>query len=116
MSETSAAPELIIGHFIRLLRVSHNINQIELAKRLKTSRTYLSQVENGQREPVPSILTLSIQGGRPRVPPTDGNIQAGDGPASAAKLSPAPPISPAISRAVLIPITDILMAWECGSG
>ena len=51
MSETSAAPELIIGHFIRLLRVSHNINQIELAKRLKTSRTYLSQVENGQREP-----------------------------------------------------------------
>lgn len=39
------------GPIIKLLRTANRLSQEELAKKLEVSRPYLSQVENGHREP-----------------------------------------------------------------
>ena len=41
---------------IRLLRTVEGVSQTALAKKLKISRVYLSQIENGHREPSLELL------------------------------------------------------------
>ena len=45
-----------LGEALRLIRVFHDIKQTELARRLKISKSYLSQIESGAKEPTLSVL------------------------------------------------------------
>lgn len=62
------------GKIIQLLRTAEGISQLELADKLKVSRTYLSQIENNRKQPslsflrdvakvfkVPLVLLLTIE-------------------------------------------------------
>lgn len=62
------------GKIIQLLRTAEEISQLELADKLRVSRTYLSQVENNRKQPslsflrdvakvfkVPLVLLLTIE-------------------------------------------------------
>lgn len=51
---------------IRLLRTAEGLSQTELARQLNISRSYLSQVENGRKEP--GLLLLKKLGRILRVP------------------------------------------------
>jgi len=42
---------MIIGEALRLLRVFHDVKQIELASRLAISRSHLSEIEKGIKGP-----------------------------------------------------------------
>ena len=41
---------------LRLIRVFHDINQSQLAERLKISRSYLSEIESGKKAPSIELL------------------------------------------------------------
>jgi len=46
------------GEIIRLIRIVDGISQGELAKRLNVTNAYLSQIENGRKEPSLSLLKV----------------------------------------------------------
>ncbi len=46
----------MIGEALRLIRVFHNVKQRDLAQALKISPSYLSEIENGKKEPSLEIL------------------------------------------------------------
>jgi transcriptional regulator with XRE-family HTH domain len=46
----------MLSETLRLLRVFHDLKQIELAGRLEISKSYLSEIENGNRTPSMEIL------------------------------------------------------------
>lgn len=50
----------MINEALRLVRVFHNVNQSEMAIRLGISRSYLSEIEAGKKEP--SIVLLEKYG------------------------------------------------------
>ena len=39
-----------LGHFLRQVRVEHNVSQRELAKRLNLPQSFISKVERGERQ------------------------------------------------------------------
>lgn len=62
------------GKIIQLLRTAEGTSQLELADKLRVSRTYLSQIENNRKQPslaflrdvakvfkVPLVLLLTIE-------------------------------------------------------
>ena len=46
----------MIGEALRLIRVFHNTKQTDMAKALDISSSYLSEIENGKKEPSLEIL------------------------------------------------------------
>ncbi len=46
----------MIGEALRLIRVFHNVKQTDLANSLAISPSYLSEIENGKKEPSLQIL------------------------------------------------------------
>lgn len=42
---------MLLGEALRLLRVFHDVKQIDLAKRLEVSRSHLSEIEKGVKTP-----------------------------------------------------------------
>ncbi len=46
----------MLSETLRLLRVFHDLKQIELAERLEVSKSYLSEIESGNRTPSIEIL------------------------------------------------------------
>jgi transcriptional regulator with XRE-family HTH domain len=46
----------MLGEALRLLRTFHDLNQTETAKRLGISKSYLSQIENEEKQPTLSLL------------------------------------------------------------
>ena len=48
---------LVVGHKIRLLRISRQLSQEKLAKKASIAKAYLSQIENDKRNA--SVKTLS---------------------------------------------------------
>lgn len=51
-----------LGNTIKRLRKDRNINQVNLAKTCSISQTYLSQIENDERNPTIAILEkISIE-------------------------------------------------------
>lgn len=54
------------GEIIRLIRIVDGISQGELAKRLNVTNAYLSQIENGRKEP--SLSLLKVFSEQTRVP------------------------------------------------
>jgi transcriptional regulator with XRE-family HTH domain len=47
----------MLNRALRLLRTYHQMTQVELAKRLLISNSYLSQIENGDKTPGLEILS-----------------------------------------------------------
>ncbi len=46
----------MIGEALRLIRVFYGYKAIELAKKLEISQSYLSEIENGKKEPNLELL------------------------------------------------------------
>jgi transcriptional regulator with XRE-family HTH domain len=41
---------------LRLIRIFHDISQTELARRIRVSKSYLSEIEKGKKQPTLSLL------------------------------------------------------------
>lgn len=46
----------MLGEALRLLRTFHDLNQTETALRLGISKSYLSEIENGEKQPTLALL------------------------------------------------------------
>jgi transcriptional regulator with XRE-family HTH domain len=46
-----------LGEALRLLRVFHDCSQTELAERLQMSKSFLSEIESGKKEPTLNLLS-----------------------------------------------------------
>ncbi|MBN8647294.1 MAG: helix-turn-helix transcriptional regulator [Caulobacterales bacterium] len=46
----------MLSETLRLLRVFHDLKQVELAERLDVSRSYVSELENGNRTPSLDVI------------------------------------------------------------
>lgn len=46
----------MIGEALRLIRSFHDLNQTEMAERINISKSYLSEIEGGKKEPSLDIL------------------------------------------------------------
>jgi transcriptional regulator with XRE-family HTH domain len=46
----------MIAEALRLIRVYHDLNQSELAERLKVSKSYLSELESGSKTPTLVVI------------------------------------------------------------
>lgn len=46
----------MLGEALRLIRVFHDVKQSELARRLEISKSYLSEIEKGRKEPTLSLV------------------------------------------------------------
>lgn len=46
----------MFGEALRLIRVFHDVKQVELARRLGISKSYLSEIEKGSKEPTLSLV------------------------------------------------------------
>lgn len=46
-----------LGENLKRIRVHHDITQIEVAKRLKVDRSFVSNIENGKTNPTLSTIT-----------------------------------------------------------
>jgi transcriptional regulator with XRE-family HTH domain len=46
----------MMGEALRLIRVYHDVKQSELARRLGISKSYLSEIEKGTKEPTLSLV------------------------------------------------------------
>ncbi len=55
-SEIIKVPARTVGKVIQVLRTAFGLSQTELAERLGTNSSYLSQIENGHSEPGNAIL------------------------------------------------------------
>jgi transcriptional regulator with XRE-family HTH domain len=44
------------GEALRLIRIFHDVKQAELARRLGISKSYLSEIEKGSKEPTLSLV------------------------------------------------------------
>lgn len=47
----------MIGEALRLIRVFHNIKQTEAASKLGISKSYLSEIESGVKEPTLQLIS-----------------------------------------------------------
>lgn len=72
LSEVVRHPVFVISEYkmlseaLRLIRVYHDLNQSEMARKLKVSKSYLSELEAGKKIPtLPLIETYSIEFGIP---------------------------------------------------
>jgi transcriptional regulator with XRE-family HTH domain len=48
--------KIMMGEALRLIRVFHEVKQAELARRLGISKSYLSEIEKGSKEPTLSLV------------------------------------------------------------
>lgn len=46
----------MLSKALRLIRVYHDLSQGELAKRLKVSKAFLSEIENGKKNPTIELI------------------------------------------------------------
>lgn len=46
----------MLSEALRLIRVYHDLKQQELAERLKISKSYLSEIENGKKNPTIELI------------------------------------------------------------
>lgn len=46
----------MLGEALRLLRAFHDLNQTETARKLEISKSYLSEIESGEKQPTLGLL------------------------------------------------------------
>jgi transcriptional regulator with XRE-family HTH domain len=47
----------MLGEALRLIRVFHDLKQTQAAERLKISKSYLSEIESGSKEPTLQLIS-----------------------------------------------------------